>query len=1800
MKFRKMLALFMALSMVMTLFGGFAITTEAASMSESTFFAKLNYSAYPGLSAVKAAVDKGDYEAAKAELLKYYQSRKRSGGISAMAITEANENIGIANLALDNILTGPYEFDVQVGMISVEGIGEENAAEYEADLTKKVSAELNNKAVAFMFMERQKQQFPVYIYTKESGFAPTLTIETEEGETYVLNPSDDSYIHSNEKTLSHGSEATMVVKEQSDSPSEAYGTQTRRGYIRFDLSEAANKTVKKAVLKVRAYVSGDCTTGGKDVHIISIGDTAWNEGALSWSNIGSSIFSWQTDPTGPPWSQPNGADGEYTNVTSRFWFGRPMAYEYLKYVSDPEGYPEGQQYGEKLLFLMNAFANKKNYGFNRTLETGERLSCWVDIVDALVDTPAMTPDYFFNIMSFIWGDCNYLNGLNIADGGPWWSNWRIVANAGFFKGTEYFPEFNDYSNFRNKVEGNVEYTLELLYNKDMSFTEAGPAYAQWCAKLFGDCAIMAQRGGNPMSSSFITKLTYATRYALESFFPDGYDSNVGDSNYRDKMPEFKALAEIINDEELAAYISGDGGYKENYVSFYNDSNSLYVRNSWDPNDAVYASLVNNPNDGHYHPDSNQVLMYAYGQPLIVDSGRYGYSATNSIYDELRYASAHNTVEAVGTSMGKHTESAEKFSVMEKMGDNLVFATTAQHGYPNTTHTRNMLYLGPFAIVTDYVKGNTSRTYRQNWHFMPSNNAAAEGNTITTNFYNKANIVVANGDSSASAAVRDGYFSADYGLVAKSEYASFEKIGSEVKFATVLYPTQPGQTAEVTATDISASNNSTALEFNADGLKGTLYVKNNDNADGKFGAYETDAKAALVTNKATMLVGGTKVTGGNIEIISDNVVDSVIAGNGVRGLLAISGDSLVPVTDKSKAIKIKADGINVVELNGEVVDFETDGEYIYAAGLASVTTIENIGEIKAGKDGFVKQDGTNEGAVSSDRDKIQAAISGWAARNAYAAFDLTDYVGKFNKAVLKMNVVEAASGGKIDFYWLDYGTWTRDSLSFVVDSSKMPTNTTSNGATFTGYSYRFDGNVSGIGVGQTFEVDMTNALNEYLANGGSPKFTLAMLSETGSTKFASINHASLAGPTIVLTNEVTEGVEKVTKVNITLVNDKGEEIGSDVVTDVTAGQLYTYDAPKFIGNYALDRNSNLGVMVKEGENYITVTYVPAITVNAKYVCGNEVVKTEEVGISAPDSIFAYEPGMVVRTENGDYLVNTEESVLSVNITEDGENTITVALDKITIFGDNLVPDGSFEGGSLDSSVWKRWNGSSMVNDIKWSIDSANAQSGNNSLMCVEGGGGTSTGNIVGQFPLPDVKAGKTYILSMWIYSSNGSLTLTTGLSKNAAQQEVDISCGGLGNTGTDPVSCNISFEANKWVNLSYVLTANSASKCAEIYARWGSPNDTRIDNIELYEFEYDTIADVTINYVDSDGKEIADSKVVKAEIGTTFDASAYELPTMWKRSGVLSVLDAEKTGATTIEVQKGENTINLVYSEQEYDGVVLDLSFDDEETGFEGGLGKAQIKGSAPLVDGVKGKAVSLTSSNFLNVVNKDGGSLLTGMDEITITFMSKVNTTGASWDFFAASNTNAQSYENEHYLGFLEKDNNITIERYNGGPRAATVNAASTQEWKEIAVVVEKGKTTLYIDGVKAGEQASSYLLSDILGSNSVFQIGKANWNSGEYFDGMIDEFKIYDRALTADEIANLNKENFTFDGTTAAVSGVEGYIIVVAQYDSEGRMVDVKTSKEATLTVTKAESAVKAVAFLWNGISEMEPVAEAIEVDLK
>ena len=229
-------------------------------------------------------------------------------------------------------------------------------------------------------------------------------------------------------------------------------------------------------------------------------------------------------------------------------------------------------------------------------------------------------------------------------------------------------------------------------------------------------------------------------------------------------------------------------------------------------------------------------------------------------------------------------------------------------------------------------------------------------------------------------------------------------------------------------------------------------------------------------------------------------------------------------------------------------------------------------------------------------------------------------------------------------------------------------------------------------------------------------------------------------------------------------------------------------------------------------------------------------------------------------------------------------------------------------------------------------------------------------------------------------------------------------------------------------------------------------------------------------------------------------------------------------------------------------LLADFTFDDADSVTNGGNAKATVNGSYELKeskDAASGNALYLNgnASNYLSVTDADGKSLLAGKEEITISYDAKPDRTATNWVFYGAPNANAQKSP-EYYIGAFANGGNTKVERYKNG-RTIAFTEKTGSDWAHVDIVYTKDTTTAYVDGVKKQSVSNSNApLTDILGDNGIFYIGRANWGSGEGYKGWIDNFKVYDGALTDKELVNedaakeavaADKEALTLNDTVTA-----------------------------------------------------------------
>jgi hypothetical protein len=179
-------------------------------------------------------------------------------------------------------------------------------------------------------------------------------------------------------------------------------------------------------------------------------------------------------------------------------------------------------------------------------------------------------------------------------------------------------------------------------------------------------------------------------------------------------------------------------------------------------------------------------------------------------------------------------------------------------------------------------------------------------------------------------------------------------------------------------------------------------------------------------------------------------------------------------------------------------------------------------------------------------------------------------------------------------------------------------------------------------------------------------------------------------------------------------------------------------------------------------------------------------------------------------------------------------------------------------------------------------------------------------------------------------------------------------------------------------------------------------------------------------------------------------------------------------------------------------------------------------GGATTFDGTD-DYISVGNSNFLNLTNN-----------FSVSLWLKINNTTQT-DYKRAFGRYHIDDNNRPF--YIEYDYNTNkyqgIWRNAGTYGSAWGGAVTSTQWKHFVVTFKDGIAISYDDGVK-----SSYSSSVVQppSSSTNTQIGSINAGADKNFPGSIDEVRVYNRALSADEVAKLYKTTAPDDPDTGLV----------------------------------------------------------------
>jgi len=176
----------------------------------------------------------------------------------------------------------------------------------------------------------------------------------------------------------------------------------------------------------------------------------------------------------------------------------------------------------------------------------------------------------------------------------------------------------------------------------------------------------------------------------------------------------------------------------------------------------------------------------------------------------------------------------------------------------------------------------------------------------------------------------------------------------------------------------------------------------------------------------------------------------------------------------------------------------------------------------------------------------------------------------------------------------------------------------------------------------------------------------------------------------------------------------------------------------------------------------------------------------------------------------------------------------------------------------------------------------------------------------------------------------------------------------------------------------------------------------------------------------------------------------------------------------------------------------------------------EIHGGIEWIDGYDGGALRL--NGFNGYVSLPIGELISSMSSATFTTWVNFSNTGGAWqrifDFGSGTGT---------YIFLCPRtgtDGPMRVAIQTGGGGESLIDSPNTlpSGWHHVAVVIRSANMQLYLDGAAAVSGSTSVVPSD-LGRTGSNWLGRSQYAADAYFSGSLDDFRIYDYVLSAEEI---------------------------------------------------------------------------------
>lgn len=389
----------------------------------------------------------------------------------------------------------------------------------------------------------------------------------------------------------------------------------------------------------------------------------------------------------------------------------------------------------------------------RTIEAGIRMENWMKAIRYFQGSPALT-DEFLDLFSrsirehmrFIMGVWNSYNLL---------SNWGVMANHGLFMASSLLVQDEETRKATMVALHRLWQELSVQVYDDGVQWEQSAMYHNEVLHDYQDVLWVAEKLGIPLASEFKDRVHKMARAAAAWQKPDGTEPLSGDSDRIDQRDLMEKAAVIFSDPALRAKgeahlcfdafwdvgLKGARSYEKlarassrASLSVLSDAGQVYYQKQ-----GTYLRFkAGTLGAGHGHADQLHLDLFAQGEDVLVDAGRYTYVPKPDRY-AFKDSSAHNLVTVdrknsyVCEDSWTYSKMSKAYGLRWKEKDGLCLFQAGHLGYirDGVFISRSVIVLSPVRLViVDRLYGDKPHEMEARFHFHPRGTVRTESDTFS--------------------------------------------------------------------------------------------------------------------------------------------------------------------------------------------------------------------------------------------------------------------------------------------------------------------------------------------------------------------------------------------------------------------------------------------------------------------------------------------------------------------------------------------------------------------------------------------------------------------------------------------------------------------------------------------------------------------------------------------------------------------------------------------------------------------------------------------------------------------------------------------------------------------------------------------------------------------------------------------------------------------------------------------------------------------------------------------------------------